>query len=59
MVERQRQRQRAIWEKDSIVLRERRDINGEDSVSMEIRDCKKSKILEGCFYRPPGVREEE
>ena len=26
---------------------------------VEIRDCKKSKILVGCFYKAPGVKEEE
>ena len=25
----------------------------------EIRDCKNSKILVGCFYRALGVKEEE
>ena len=49
----------AIWVKDSIVSRERGDIveddiveegiNVEDSVWVEIRDCKNSKILVGCF----------
>ena len=45
----------AIWVKDSIASRERGDIkegiNVEDSVWVEIRDCKNSKILVGCFYR--------
>ena len=39
----------AIWVKDSITSRERVDmkegINVEDSVWVEIRDCKNSKIL--------------
>ena len=26
---------------------------------VEIRDCKNSKILVGCFYKAPGVKEEE
>ena len=26
---------------------------------VEIRDCKNSKILVGCFYRTPGVKEED
>ena len=34
-------------------------INVEDSVWGEIRDCKNSKILVGCFYRAPGGKEEE
>ena len=45
----------AIWVKDSIASRERGDIkegiNVEDSVWVEIRDCKNSKTLEGCFLR--------
>ena len=53
----------AIWVKDSITSRERGDIKEgihvEDSVWVEIRDCKNSKILVGCFYRAPGVKEEE
>ena len=52
----------AIWVTDSIASRESGDnkegIN-EESVWVEIRDCKNSKILEGCFYRAPGVKEEE
>ena len=44
-----------IWVKDSIVSRESGDIkeglNVEDSVWVEIRDCKNSKILVGCFER--------
>ena len=52
-----------IWVKDSIVSRESGDIkeglNVEDSVWVEIRDCKYSKILIGCFYRAMGVKEEE
>ena len=52
-----------IWVKDSIASRERGDIkegiNVEDSVCVEIRDCKNSKILVGCFYRALGVKEEE
>ena len=31
----------------------------EDSARVEIRDCKNSKILEGCFYRALGVKKEE
>ena len=31
----------------------------EDSVWVEIRDCKNSKIVIGCFYKAPGVKEEE
>ena len=31
----------------------------EESVWVEIRDCKNSKVLIGCFYRAPGVKEEE
>ena len=50
----------AIWVKDSIASRERADIkegiNVKDSVWVEIRDCKNSKILVGCFYRAPGGR---
>ena len=34
-------------------------INVEDSEWVEIRDCKNSKILVGCFCRAPGVKEEE
>ncbi len=53
----------AIWVKDSIASRESDDIkegiNVEDSVWVEIRDCKNSKILVGCFYRAPGGKEEE
>ena len=53
----------AIWVRDSIVSRERGDmkegINVEDSVWIEIRDFKNSKILVGCFYKAPGVKEEE
>jgi len=53
----------AIWVKDSIASRERGDIkegiNVEDSVWVEIRDCKNSKILVGCFSKAPGVKEEE
>ena len=49
--------------KNSIVSRERGDIregiNVEDSVWVEIRDCKNSKILGGCFYMTLGVKEEE
>ena len=52
-----------IWVKDSNVSRERSDIkegiNVEDYVWVEIRDCKNSKILEECFYRALGVKEEE
>ena len=48
--------------KDSIASRESGDIkegiNVEDSVLVEIRDCKNSKILAGC-YRTLGVKEEE
>ena len=33
----------------------RRGINVEDSVSIEIGDCKNSKVLVGCFYGAPGV----
>ena len=43
----------AIWVKDSIASRERGDIkegiNVEDSVWVESRDCKYSKILIRCF----------
>ena len=43
----------AIWVKDSIASRERGEIkegiNVEDSVWGEIRDCKSSMALEGCF----------
>ena len=53
----------AIWVKDSIASRERGDIKEgihvEDSVRVEVRYCKNSKILEGCFYRAPGVEEKE
>ena len=49
--------------KDSIVSGERGDIkegiNVEDSVWVEISDCKNSKILVGCFFKAPGVNEEE
>ena len=31
----------------------------EDSVWVEIRDCKNSKVRVGCFYKAPGVKEEE
>ena len=34
-------------------------INVEDSVWVDISDCKNSKILIGCIYRAPGVKEEE
>ena len=34
-------------------------INVEDSVWVEIRDCKNSKILVGCFYWALDVKEEE
>ena len=41
----------AIWVKDSITSRERGDvkegINVEDSVWVEIRDCRNSKLLVG------------
>ena len=53
----------AIWVKDSIASRERGDIkegiNVEDTVWVEIRDCKNSKVLVGCFYNAPGVKGEE
>ena len=52
----------AIWVMDSIVSRESSDIkekiNVEDSVWVEIGDCKNSKILIGCFFRAPGGKEE-
>ena len=34
-------------------------INVEVSVLVEIRDCKNSKILVGCFYSASGGKEEE
>ena len=50
----------AIWVKDSIASRERGDImegiNVEDSVWVEIRDCKNNNIVVGCFYRALGGR---
>ena len=53
----------AMWVKDSIASRERGDIkegiNVEDSVWVEIRDCRNSKILVGCFYWASGGKEEE
>ena len=53
----------AIWVKDSIASRERGDIkegiNVEDSVWVEIGDCKNRKILGGCFYGALGGKEEE
>ena len=52
-----------MWLKDSIASRERGDIkegiNVKDSVWIEIRDCRNSKILVGCFCRALGVKEEE
>ena len=46
---------------DSISSRERGDImegiNVEDSLWVEIGDCKNSKILVGRFYKAPDVNE--
>ena len=34
-------------------------IDPKDSLWIKIWDCKNSKVLVGCFYRAPGVREEQ